>query len=206
MSEIVKTITNLTIDLVSKFGIPGIFILMALESASIPFPSFITMPFAGFLVTQGYWSLATVIIIGVLGNTFGGALAYLFGYKKGETWVRAFIRKFGKYILLTEEKFDIGIGLFNKHDKKISFISRIVPIVRAFTSLPAGVAKVKFVPFLILSTLGNIIYVSLLGYIGYVLGDNWQIIGPIFKKLQYLIIGIILIAIFYFIFKKKKKN
>lgn len=206
MSEIVKLVTELTISLIDKYGLFGIFTLMTLESASIPFPSFITMPFAGFLASTGYWHLSTIILIGILGNTFGGIFAYWFGYKKGEIWIRAFIRKFGKFILLSEEKFNKGIELFNKFDKKIVFASRIIPIVRAFTSLPAGVAKVNFPSFVILSILGNIIYVTFLGYLGFVLGENWSLIAPIFKQLQYIILGLILLVIVYFIFKKTKKN
>lgn len=206
MSEIVKLVTELTISLIDKYGLLGIFTLMTLESASIPFPSFITMPFAGFLASTGYWNLSLIIIIGILGNTFGGILAYWFGYKKGETWVRVFIKKFGKFILLSEEKFNKGIELFNKYDKRIIFVSRIVPIIRAFTSLPAGVAKVNFPSFVALSILGNIIYVTLLGYIGFVLGENWSLIAPIFKQLQYIILGLILLVIVYFIFRKTKKN
>lgn len=206
MSELIHFITQLTISLVSDFGIIGIFVLMTLESASIPFPSFVTMPFAGFLSTSGYWPLSIAIIAGILGNTFGGILAYWFGYKKGESWVRSFIRKLGKYILLSEEKFEIGISLFKKYDKKIAFISRIIPVVRAFTSLPAGVAKINFSSFAILSLLGNIFYVTFLAYLGYVLGENWGIIGPVFKKLQYLIFASILFLIAYFIFKKTKKK
>lgn len=206
MTEIIHIIYELTINLVSEFGIFGVFILMTLESASIPFPSFITMPFAGFLSTKGYWHLGVVIVIGILGNSLGGILAYWFGYKKGETWVRTFIKKFGKYILLSEEKFNTGINLFNKNDRKIVFISRVVPIVRAFTSLPAGVAKIKFIPFVLLSLLGNIVYVTILGYLGFALGENWSIIAPIFKKIQYIIVALILFSVVYFIFKKTKKN
>lgn len=206
MSEIIKLVTELTISLIDKYGLLGIFILMTLESASIPFPSFITMPFAGFLASTGYWPLSIIILIGILGNTVGGILAYWFGYKKGETWIRAFIRKFGKFIFLSEEKFNKGIELFNKFDKKIVFASRIIPIVRAFTSLPAGVAKVNFPSFVVLSILGNVIYVALLGYLGFILGENWSLIAPIFKQLQYVILGLILLVIVYFIFKKTKKS
>jgi len=206
MSQIVHIITELTISSVDKFGLLGIFVLMTLESASIPFPSFITMPFAGFLVSQGYWHLSIIVLIGILGNSFGGILAYWFGYKKGETWVRAFIKKFGKFILLSEEKFNKGIDLFNKFDKKIVFISRVVPVIRAFTSLPAGVAKINFPSFVLLSLLGNIIYVFFLGYTGYILGENWSLIAPIFKKFQYIILGSIIFLILFFIYKKIKKN
>lgn len=206
MSQIIHIVSKLTIEIVAEYGLLGILVLMTLEAASIPFPSFITMPFAGFLVSRGYWHLGVIILIGTLGNSLGGSLAFWFGYKKGETWIRTFIRKFGKFILLSEAKFDKGINLFNQYDKKIIFVSRIIPIVRAFTSLPAGVARLNFSSFLLLSTLGNILYVAFLSYLGFILGENWAIITPIFKKFQYLIfISFILIIIFY-LYKRKKKN
>jgi len=205
MSEVIINISNLAISLVSNFGLLGIFILMTLESASIPFPSFITMPLAGFLATKGYWHIGVAVVIGILGNSFGGILAYWFGYKKGESWIRIFIKNFGKYILLNEQKFNIGTDLFKKYDKKIAFISRIIPVVRAFNSLPAGVAKVSFWAFVTYSLLGNIIYVTFSTYLGFILGENWRIIGPIFKKIQFLVLGFILLTVIYFSYRRFRK-
>ena len=192
---------------ISTLGYPGIFILMTAESALIPIPSEIIMPFSGFLVSQGRFSLWAIALTGALGNLVGSWAAYGLGYFGEKTLVRRLIGKYGKYILLTEEDFDYALKLFTRYGQWIAAIARVLPAVRTVISLPAGIAKLTFWKFSILTFFGSLIWSYFLGYIGFILGENWSIIRPYFRKFDLIIaIFTIILIVTYFYHKLYKKK
>lgn len=205
IEQIIVYLTHFIISVIEKTGYLGIFFLMAAESALIPIPSEVTMPFAGYLASTGKFNLYIVIFIGAFANLVGSWLAYWLGYWGEDAIVRKFIKKFGKYVLISEHEYDKSEQWFRKYGEKIVFFSRILPVVRTFISLPAGVAKMNFVKFTYLTFLGSLIWSILLTYIGFVLGKNWHSIEGYYRKFEYIIIfGILGLGIYYVVHKIRK--
>lgn len=176
-------------DTISSLGYPGIVMLMGIESACIPLPSEVIMPFSGFLVSQGRFGLHGVAWAGALGCAVGSAAAYTVG-----TWGgRPFLERWGRYVLIRRRDLDLADRWFARWGLWAVFISRLLPVVRTFISLPAGIARVHFVPFILLSFLGSLPWCYLLAWVGKMLGDNWEKIGPYFHGADVLI-GLLILA------------
>jgi len=205
INQFISFITHLIISIISNTGYVGVFILMTAESALIPIPSEITMPFAGYLVTLGRFNLILIIIIGALANLFGSIIAYALGFWGQERIVRQLIKKYGKLFLISEEEFDRSEKWFRKYGEKIVFFSRILPIIRTFISLPAGIAEMNFWKFSYLTFLGSLIWSFLLTYTGYILGKNWNAIEVYYRKFAYLIVFTGILIIGWYIYHKIKR-
>jgi len=144
---IIEPLAQFIIFLITTFSYWGIVIAMAIESACIPLPSEIIMPFSGYLVSTGVFNFWLVSLAGGVGCLAGSALAYAAGFYGGETFVRNIIRKYGKYFLIHEYELDEAEEWFRKHGEMIAFTSRLLPVVRTFISLPAGISKMNFKKF-----------------------------------------------------------
>lgn len=211
-NQILEILSYWTITIISTFGYPGIFLCMAIESALIPLPSEIIMPFSGYLVTTGRFSLLGISVIGALGNLFGSLLAYYLGYYGREKLVRRLIRKYGKWILVSEHELDKAICIFQKRGEVIAFFSRLLPGVRTVISLPAGIAKMPIWRFIFYTFTGSLLWSFFLGYLGKILGDNWHTLGNYFHKIDFIIIifgiGLVIFYIWYKLreIRKNKKE
>lgn len=192
------------IHFISTLGYFGIFILMTLESALIPIPSEVTMPFSGSLAAAGRFNFWLIVAAGTLGNLVGSILAYFLGAWGQEAVVRKVIVKYGKYFLISEHEYDHSERWFRKHGEMIVFVSRVLPIVRTFISLPAGVAKMNLTKFILYTTVGSLIWSYLLTNIGVMLGNNWQSLEVYFRKFDLVIVVFLLGAIFFYVRRKLK--
>lgn len=193
------------ISLISTLGYPGIVITMAIESALIPLPSEIIMPFSGFLASTGKFDLNLVALTGALGNVIGSLVAYGVGFYGHEKLVRNFIKKFGKWILVSEKELDETEKLLNKFKDLVVLGSRVIPGVRTVISLPCGFAKLPLGRFITLTFIGSLIWSYFLAWIGFTLGENWRTLGPYFHKADTLVIGLIVLAVGWYIYHKLKK-
>ena len=200
--EILKPIIDFVISFISSLGYPGIFLLMILESALIPIPSEIIMPFSGFLVSKGTFDPISVVLAGTFGNLVGSILTYYLGIKVG----RAFILKYGKYILFKKSHLEFTEELFEKYGDKISFFCRLLPAVRTYISLPCGVGKANFVKFSIYTFLGSLIWNSMLTYIGILLGNNWKNIDKYAIYLDIVAACVIVGFIIWFVVMVRRRN
>ena len=198
-------VENLT-SLISSQGYFAVFLLMTAESALIPIPSEITMTFAGFLSGIGFLNFWVVVLIGSIGNLFGSLLAFWLGRVMGETGVRAVIKKWGKWFLIHEKDFDLSLKWFKKYGQGIAFGSRLLPIVRTFISLPAGIADMNITVFSVLTFVGSFLWSAVLTYLGLKLGQNWLSIDPYFRKFQFLIIGLGVLAVALYIYRHLKRS
>lgn len=180
---------------INLLGYTGVALMMAIESACVPLPSEIIMPFSGYLVSTGAFSLWGVSFAGAIGCVIGSMLAYWIGYYGG----RPMAEKYGKYILVTKHDLDIADNFFKKYGNAAVFISRLLPVVRTFISLPAGIAKMNFGKFLIYTFLGSLPFCLFLAYVGKKLGDNWDTLGVYFHKFDLIIGIIILICLIWFV-------
>ncbi len=196
-------ISHFVLNSIESLGYWGILILMAAESVNIPLPSEIIMPFAGFLASQAKIDLPAVILFGALGNLLGSLLNYFIGFRYGARAVTIL----SKIHLVHEDEIEIARGLFHRFGIITIFLSRMMPVVRPFISFPAGMFRVGVVKFSVLTFLGSLIWSSLLAYLGFVLGQNWTILGPYFKEFDYvtiiLILGFILWRLRHHLYKVK---
>ena len=159
-------------SIISQIGYVGIFLLMVFESALLPVPSEIIMPFSGFLIATGTLNIWAVIIAGTLGNLVGSLIAYFIGLKFG----RNLILKYGKYIFIHESHLNLADKWFANFGDKIIFLSRNLPAVRTYISLPAGITKMNLLKFSLYTLIGSIPWNFALTYIGILLGKNWDTI------------------------------
>ncbi len=202
---ILEPLANFVIYLVSSFSYVGIFVIMFFQSACIPIPSEVVLPFAGFMVGQGIFNFWWVIAISVLGCLAGGSFIFLLAFYKGEVFVRNLIKKYGKYLLINISELDEAEERFQKYGQIIVFFGRMLPIVRTFIALPAGLSKMKYSKFAVFSIVGDLIWSTLLVYLGSIMGKNWNTLGNYFKKfdLVIVIVGILIVA-WYLNHKLKK--
>lgn len=203
---IIESIVNWVVSVISAMGYPGIILTMAIESALVPLPSEIIMPFSGFLVSQGKFDFWLVAFSGALGNVLGSWIAYGFGYLGEGVIVRRFIKKYGRLILLTESEFERSEVLFRKYGDAIVFFSRILPAIRTVISLPCGIAKLPFLKFTLLTFLGSLLWSSFLTYLGVLLGENWDSLRPIFRKFDLALLFIFLFLAGLYIYFHLKKS
>lgn len=201
----VAHISSLIIDLIQAYGYVGVFVLMTLESALIPIPSEVTMPFAGFLVYKGIMSFWVVVCIGAIANVVGSLVAYYIGYFFSEQTLLKWIHKYGKFILLTESDYQKSRVWFEKWGNGVTFFSRLVPGARTFISLPAGIFKINVWKFVVYTFIGSLIWSILLTYIGFYLGAQWTTIGAVFEKFHVLIILSACALVGYFVQHQLKK-
>jgi len=177
----VEWITNT----MNSLGYWGIGLLMFLENLFPPIPSELIMPLAGFTVAQGNMQFAPVVVAGVVGTVVGALPWYYAGKILGEQRLKSLADRYGKWLTISSKDITKATSWFDKHGGKAVFFCRLVPGVRTLISLPAGISNMPLVPFLLLSTLGTLLWVSLLTYAGYVLGDNYEIVdeylGPVSK-------------------------
>lgn len=197
-------LSSFIIHLIQSSGYFGIFLLMTLESALIPIPSEVTMPFAGFLVSQGALNFPLVVILGALGNLIGSWIAYGIGYFLEETFIVSFVKKYGKFLLISHHEYELSTKWLQRYGVRVSFFSRILPAVRTFISLPAGIAEINFFKFSLFTFLGSLIWSAFLTYIGVYLGEKWNTLEPYYRKFEFLIVGIFLIGVLWYINHKLK--
>lgn len=205
IEQIISYLTHLIITVIGTSGYLGIFLLMTAESALIPIPSEVTMTFAGYLVSTGKFSLFLVIFVGAFANLVGSWLAYWLGLWGEKHVVIGLIKKYGKYLLISEREFEKSEIWFRKYGDKITFFSRVLPVVRTFISLPAGIAKMNFKKFSIYTFVGSFIWSAFLTYIGYILGKNWNSLHPYYQKFEYVIVGAAILLIGFYIYHKVVK-
>ena len=194
---------ELILEIIKSLSYPGIIFLMALESACLPVPSEIVMPFGGFLAySDQNFSIWGVTAAGTIGNLLGSIVAYWIGLKAG----RPLILRYGRYFLIREKHLDMAENWFSRYGDPAIFFSRMVPVVRTFISLPAGMAKMKFGRFVILTTLGSIPWNFALTYSGYLLGERWEGIKDLFEKLDILIVIVIVIVAVIIVWQYLRNN
>jgi len=196
MTGLIEWGIDLVFDWMSNYGYISIVFLMALESATLPVPSEIVMPLAGFLVyEQGEMSLIGIILAGSIGCSIGSIAAYVVGYYAG----RPLILRYGKYILLSERHLVSAEKWFAKYGDRATFIARLLPVIRTVISLPAGIAKMNFKRFVLYSFVGSVPWTAWLAIVGYWLGSEWEEVSRWFRGIDIIIVAvsIALIVLWY---------
>ncbi len=201
LSTALNLIGLFIISLISGSGYLGIVLLMAIESACIPLPSEVIMPFSGYLVSAGRFSLIGVALAGAVGCNVGSIIAYYIGARGG----RPLAERYGHYVLVTKHDLERAEQWFSRHGDWAVFFARLLPVVRTFIALPAGIARMNFVRFNIYTFLGSLPWCYALAYAGMKLGEHWKMLGPYFHRFDTVFMVILVGAALWF-FRNHWKN
>jgi len=196
--------------LYERFGYVGVVIAMAIESAAIPLPSELILPFAGWSVSKGLtepltsspWTYWGAVVAGVVGNTVGSMASYAIGAYGG----RPLVERYGKYVLISAHDLELADRWFARYGEATVFFSRMLPIVRTFISVPAGIARMPLWRFTLFSILGAIPWVMLLVWGGMQLGDHWLELKHNLRGLDYLIAAVILLGVGLFVWRHVRRR
>lgn len=201
MEYILELLGTLVIKTIETTGYAGIVFLMALESANIPIPSEIIMPFSGYLVWEEKLDFYSVVFWGAVGNLMGSLVSYYLGFFGG----RPFFTTYGKFLLISHHDLELADKWFQKYGNFIIFASRIVPVVRTFISFPAGVAKMNVWLFFLYTFLGSLLWSVVLTYAGLIAGENWNLLQVYFRRFDWLIIGIGVLLVIWWVWRHFKE-
>jgi membrane protein DedA with SNARE-associated domain len=201
LASLTDPIVELAVDVVAELGLLGIFVLMTLESACIPVPSEATMLFAGFNVSDGEYSLFAAVAVGSVANLVGSWIAYAIGWY-GRVDI---LEKHGAKLHIKKSHLEWADRWFERHGDATVFFSRMLPIIRTFISLPAGVAKMPFWRFSMLTLLGCIPWVLMLTMIGKAAGDNWESWKDSLHYVDYAVAAAIVIGAIYLVVRRRRQ-
>jgi membrane protein DedA with SNARE-associated domain len=187
LEDIAQAVRGFVLDL----GYPGLFVLIVLESTMVPVPSLLVMPFAGFLASQGEFSLPVILAINSAGALTGSLISYWLGAAGG----KPLLLKYGKYVFVRAKDLEKTEQYFARHGGKTIFIGRFLPVVRHLISIPAGIARMPLVPFLTLTFLGATLWGGGLMILGYELGSRWEAVATKAKRIDLVIAGAVVLVI-----------
>ncbi|WP_026368480.1 DedA family protein [Aminiphilus circumscriptus] len=187
---------------IGKLGYPGIAALMFLESSFFPFPSEVVVPPAGYLASQGEMSLPVVIAMGILGSLLGAWFNYWIAVRFG----RPFFERFGKYVLVSSETLDKADRFFARHGHISTFVGRLIPGIRQYISLPAGVARMNLAVFSLFTALGAGIWVVVLALVGYWVGNNQVLVMNSLHKITVVTLGLCVVLVAAYVLRLRKNR
>lgn len=198
IERIITFLAGWIVAVISAGGYVGVALLMAIESACIPLPSEIIMPFAGYLVSTGHFSLIGAATAGAIGCNLGSTVAYYVAVYGG----RPVIERWGPYLLIRHSDLERAERLFDRYGSIMIFVGRILPVVRTFIAFPAGLARMRMLPFQIYTFVGSWIWCYALAYVGFVLGDRWNsspALRNVFHSLDVVILLVLVLGAGWFL-------
>lgn len=202
MKELLYKIIATIVAIVGKFGYGGIIVMMFLESSFFPFPSEVVIPPAGYLAERGEMNFFLVVAAGILGSVLGALFNYWLALKMG----RPALLRYGRYVGVTPTAFDRVEIFFNNHGIFGTFIGRLIPGIRQYISFPAGLARLPLLPFILATALGAGIWVVILAVIGYLVGNNQELISQYSHQAFYILIPFLLFSCLFYIWHHRRKS
>ena len=202
VTAILDFLARFIISVISSTGYVGIVLLMAIESACIPLPSEVIMPFSGYLVSVGRFKLAWVAVAGALGCNLGSFVAYYVGSLGG----RPLVEKYGRYVLITRHDLALADRFFARYGDWAVFIARLLPVIRTFIALPAGIARMNVLRFHLYTFLGSLLWCWVLAYAGLKLGERWTTLREYFHRFDTVIGILIVLGAVWFIHNRWKNR
>ncbi|GAB4475956.1 MAG: DedA family protein [Anaerolineae bacterium] len=197
MAALLDQIRIIIEQIILTIGYPGLALVIFIENVFTPIPSEVVLPFAGFLVSSGKFTLPGVLFWSTLGAVLGAIALYYIGLWADEPVVRGFTRRYGRYIALTEKDLDRAMAWFDRYGQAVIFFGRLIPLVRSLISLPAGMNRMRLPRFLLFTTLGSLLWNVVLSGAGYLLGENWESILDIvdkYEKVWLVLLGVGFVA------------
>jgi membrane protein DedA with SNARE-associated domain len=172
-------------------------VLMALESCNIPIPSEVILPLSGFLVGQGKFAFWPAVLAGTIGGTLGSMVSYWIGALGG----RPLMLRYGRYVLISEADAAKADLFFAKYGEATAFFSRLLPVIRTFISLPAGITRMNFAKFVVFTFAGSLLWSIVLVYVGQLLGQNWIEVRDFLQRFDYLVVALVLVAVALYVYR-----
>jgi len=201
--ELLHTLVDWIVQTVGAWGYPGIVIMMFLESSFFPFPSEVVVPPAGYLAARGEMSLVLVILAGLAGSLLGA----LFNYWLAAVFGRPFFERFGRYVLVSRENLDRADRFFAEHGHISTFAGRLLPGIRQYISLPAGITRMNLPLFALFTALGAGIWVVILALVGYFIGNNQELVSRYLHQiLIVLALALILLVGIYVLARRRRTS
>jgi membrane protein DedA with SNARE-associated domain len=198
---------NWVLDITAGLGYVGVFVLMVVESSFLPFPSELAIPPAAWLASQDRMNIWLIIILGTLGSVVGALINYFLALWLGRPVVYKLMdTKLAKFLRLSSHDLERAEEKFLKNANSATFICRLIPVIRQLISIPAGFTKMPFLPFIFLTGLGSLIWVSILAALGYTLGANEHLFSQYYSEIQWVLLALGIIWLSHFFYKKRKKN
>lgn len=198
----VEHIADWAIHVMQVLHYPGLMLMMALESMVAPVPSEVVMPFAGFLVVEGVFTVPWVIVVSSLGTVIGSLIGYYMGKVSGYVLVN----RFGHLLLVDREHMDMTVKWFEKHGDITVFVCRFIPVIRHLSSIPAGAGDMNLVKFSIYTLLGGTIWNTSLLWAGIKLKDNWGIIHKYSHEIDYVVLVMMVVVAGWWVYKQWQRS
>ncbi len=202
MSHLLAPLAEWIRDVVESLGYAGIAFLIVLENLIPPIPSELVLPFAGYLIDRGVYSPLGVFTAATSGSVVGALILYGIGAWFGEERLRGIVRRFGRWIFLREADVDRAEQWFIRHGAKAVLFGRLVPVVRSLVSLPAGVARMSLMPFVLFTVVGSGVWNAILIGFGWYLGTRWETVLEYISLLEYATIALIAFFILRFVWRR----
>ena len=198
-----ESFVDFLLNLARELGYAGIIIGMTLESCFVPFPSEVVMVPAGYLAQKGEMNALVAVLCGVFGSVLGALINYGICY----FWGRKVVQKWGKFVGITEQKFTKFEAFFNKHGEFSTFICRLLPGIRQYISLPAGLAKMNLARFVLFTALGSALWVSVLVALGFFVGENEEVLKVYLHEiLIFIVLFALCLTLIYFFVRKRRER
>ena len=189
IENILGALSLFIIGTITRMGYAGVALLMAIESACIPLPSEVILPFSGYLVAKGLFNLWIVALMGAVGCVLGSIVAYYAGAWGGRTW----IKKYGKFILISHHDLDMADRWFTRYGDITVLVARLLPVIRTFIAFPAGVSRMRMSTFIFYTFIGSFFWSLGLAWIGVRMGEHWDTLKVYFHRFD-IVIGVVLVA------------
>lgn len=202
IETVLEHFATFVLYVIETTGYAGIFILMALESANVPIPSEVTMPFVGFLASRGVFDFWVAVTVGAVANVTGSLFSYWLAVKWGEKALRVL----EKLRLFTVHDYEKGKSWVIKYGQTAAFFSRLLPVVRTFISFPAGMFRMELKKFAVFTFVGSFGWSWFLTYLGYQAGENWNFVRPYFHKFDIVMVIVIVIGFTLLVLKRLRKK
>jgi membrane protein DedA with SNARE-associated domain len=206
MTGLIDRLADWILDIVHTLGYLGVALSVAIENVFPPIPSELVLPLAGFLAGQGRFSLPVVILAATVGSVAGALVLYAVGRWMGEGKVRWFVCRYGGWFLLDESDLDKSLDWFRRHGRKSVLIGRVVPLVRSLVSIPAGIARMPVLKFVIFTALGSTVWNTALIGAGWLLGEQWARVEDYTRPLSYAVLLVIVVAVAWFAWQRTKSR
>lgn len=190
-------------NIMSSLGYVGIFLLMFLENIIPPIPSELVMPLAGFAASRGDLNIVLVIVAGSLGSILGTLPYYYLGRALGEERLVAWADRYGKWLTVKGEDIRKADDWFDRHGQKAVLIGRLMPAVRTFISIPAGISGMPLGKFLAYTAIGSAAWTALLGVAGYLLGENYEAVERYVGPLSYVVLGVLAVTAVWWMLRRR---
>lgn len=206
MSDLFSTLGSWVIEVVYYFGYPGVAALIALSNLPLPVPSQLILPLAGFLVAQGRFSFSLVLLASTSGALAGALVPYVVGRQLGEERLRRFLRRHGRFIVVSEADLDKANGWFEHHGGEAVLVARLLPGAGSIISVPAGIEQMPLWRFVVYTVLGNGLYNAALLSLGWALGSQWYLVDEYVPILEYVVLAAAVGVLLWFLRRRWKAH